>query len=128
MRHFTTILSIVFLTAFFACSGSQFSDKKIEEKAVNITEKLDSVNINTFYEWGFGHRGEADIFTRLSENQDSGYYYSCFYVENINSIKLSISRFENFKKDFPCDLQVDSSKYARVELTKFKNSSVLKTI
>jgi hypothetical protein len=125
MRYCKTILTFIILTAFFACSDSQFSDKNIEDKAVNITEKLDSINIKTFYEWGFGHRGEADIFTKHSENPDSGFYsYSCFYFNNIDSIKLSISRFENFKKDFPCDIQIDTSKYYRIDFTKFKNASV----
>lgn len=125
MRHYITILTIIILTAFFACSESQFSDKNIEDKAVNITENLDSISIKTFYEWGFGHRGEAIIFTKHSDNPDSGFYsYGCFYFDNIDSIKLSISRFENFKKDFPCDIQIDTSKYYTVDFTKLKNTSV----
>ena len=125
MRHLTTILTFIILTAFFACSDSQFSDKNIEIKAVNITEELDSISIKTFYEWGFGHRDEADIFTKHSDNSDSVFYsYSCFYFDNTDSIKLSISRFDNFKKDFPCDIQIDTSKYYRVDFTKLKNASV----
>ncbi len=125
MRYFTAILWLILLTTIFACSDSQYSDKKIEAQVVNITEKLDSQSIKTFYEWGFGHRGEADIFTKHSDNPDSGFYsYSCFYLKNTDSIKLSISRIENFKKDFPFDIQIDTSKFYRVDFTKLKNSSV----
>lgn len=125
MRHCTTILTLIILTEFFACSVSQFSDKRIEDKAVNVTENLDSISIKTFYEWSFGHRGEADIFTKHSDNPNSGFYsYSCFYFDNIDSIKLSISRFENFKKDFPCAIQIDTSKYYRVDFIKLKNTFV----
>ncbi len=125
MKHYTTILTFIILTALFACSNSKFSDNNIKDKALNITDKLDRINIKTFYEWGFGHRGEADIFTKHSDNPDSGFYsYSCFYFNNIDSIKLSISRFENFKKDFPCNIQIDTSKFYEVDFTKFKNESV----
>jgi hypothetical protein len=125
MRHFTAILTLIIVTTLFACSDTRFSDKNIEAKAVSITKKLDSQSIKTFYEWGFGHRGDADIFTKHSDNPDSGFYsYSCFYFKSTDRIKLSISRIENFKKDFPFDIQIDTSKFYRVDFTKLKNSSV----
>ena len=125
MRPFPKILLAIILSTFFACSDSQFSDKNIEVKALNISEKLDSIRIKTFYGWGFGHRGKADIFSKIINNPDSGFYsYSCFYFNDTDSIKLSISRFENFKKDFPFDIQIDTSKYYKVDFTKLKNDSV----
>lgn len=125
MKHYTAILTLIILTTFFSCLNPRMSDKDIEAKAVNISEKLDSLGIKTFYEWGFGHRGDADIFSKHSNNRDSGFYsYSCFYFENRDSVKLSIHRFENFKKDFPYDIQIDTSKYYQVDFTKFKNASV----
>jgi hypothetical protein len=73
----------------------------------------------------FGHRGEADIFIKHSNNPDSGFYsYGCFYIKKMDSIKLTISRFENFKKDFPCDMLIDASKFNRVVFNKLRNASV----
>jgi hypothetical protein len=121
--------TIIFTTWIFltlaSCTDSRFSDQQIEIKALDIVEDLDSIKIKTFYEWGFGHRGKADIFTKHSANADSGFYsYSCFYLKDSGRIKLSVGRFENFKKDFPCDLFIDTSKYYKVDFIKINDTTV----
>jgi hypothetical protein len=124
MRKYITILTI-FLITFSACSDSKLPDKNIELKAMNIAEKIDSTNIQTLYEWGIGHRGNADIFTKYSDSS-SQYIdkYSCFYYEDTDSTEITIREFANFSKDFPNDILIDTSKYYLVEISKYNNASL----
>ena len=92
MRHCATILIIIILTTFFACSESQFSDKSIEVKALNITQLLDSNSIDVFREWGYGNRGHAEIW--IKQTWDSS-LYSCVYFKD-DTIRFSVRRLEGF--------------------------------
>ena len=122
MRNYATLLIIAFM-ALCACSESKFNDKNIELKALNIAEKLDSANIAVFYKWGIGHRGNADIFIKYSDDTNTTIYsYSCFYYKNSDTIKLTIRNFENFKQDFACDIVMDTSNYYLVEILKYNTS------
>lgn len=125
MRHSQTILSFIILIAFSACSNPKFSDENMEIKALDIANKLDSNSIKTFYEWGFGQRGEMQIFTKNSDNPNNGFCsYGCHYTANKDTIKLRIYDFNNFIKDFPCTLQIDSSKNYTYYFIKYSNSYV----
>jgi len=118
--HCTTIFSIVILTIFFACSNSQFSDKNIEVKAMDITQRLDSNSINIFREWGFGTRGQAEIWIKQSWDTS---HYSCLYFK-ADIICLSVGRLEEFKKDFPFDFIIDTSIYWRVDFSKINEEII----
>ena len=120
MKHYTTILTIIILTTFFACSDSQFSDKNIEVKAMDITQRLDSNSINIFREWGYGTRGQAEIWTK--QTWDSS-LYSCLYFDT-DTIRLSVGRLEGFKKDFPYDFVIDTSIYYRADFLKINDSTI----
>ena len=119
MRHYTYILTIVILTTIYACSNSQFSDKRVEVKVINIIQRVDSNTINIFKEWHFGTRGQMEIWTK--QVWDSSYY--CFYFKT-DTIKLTVLELENFKKDFPYDFDIDTSKYHRATFLKINDTTI----
>jgi hypothetical protein len=120
MRFFKTILTIIILTKFLACSDTQFSDKEIEIKAINITQRLDSNSINIFREWGFGTRGQFEIWTK--QTWDSS-LYSCMYFK-VDTIRLSIGGLEGFKNEFPYDFIIDTSLYHRADFLKINDTTI----
>lgn len=114
-------MTAFFWTTIVACSGPQFSDKNIEARAINITQMLDSNSINVFKEWSYGIRGQAEIWSKLSFDSS---LYACLYINNLGTIKLSIGQLENFKKDFPCDFLIDTSKYHRTIFSKINDTTI----
>ena len=125
MRYQKFTLFILILLSLISCGKSEFSDKNIYNKAKNIIEIVDANNINTFYEWGFGQRGKFDLFTKFSisknENRES---YNCFFFKDNDSAQILVFQFDDFKKDFPTNLKIDTSKYYRTILTKFPDSVI----
>jgi hypothetical protein len=125
MKYYNYAFTVFVGLIYFSCSNSKYSDENIKIKAINITNKLDSVIIKTFYTWSFGNRGNFEIFTKNSENADSGFYsYSCFYFKNTDTIKFTINRIGNFVKDFPCNINIDTSKYYEAYFFKINDSTI----
>ncbi len=120
MRHITTILPFIILTTFFACSDSQFLDKNIEVTSMNITQRLDSNSLNTFREWDYATRGQAEIWTKRTWDSS---LYSCLYFDK-DTIRLSVRRLEGFKKDFPYEFVIDTSIYYRADFLKISDSTI----
>lgn len=117
MRHYTTILTFIILTAFLACSDSQFSDKNIETKAINITEQLDSNTIKIFREWNFFKRG-VDFWVKVSNNNEQ---YTCNYYSINDTAFLVIPQPYKFITDFPSNFDFDTAQYWRFELSNYND-------
>jgi len=121
MRHYIYILTAFFWTTIVGCSGPQFSDKNIEARAINITQMLDTNAINVFTEWSYGTRGQAEIWSKLSFDSS---LYTCLYSKNLDTKELFIGQLENFKKDFPYDFLIDTSKYFRAIFSKINDTTI----
>jgi len=117
MRHLV-ILSAFILTLLVSCSDNQYSDKEIEQRANKIINLLDPITIDTFKHWGYGTRGEAEIWERLDTPT-----YGCFYFDK-DTLKLSVGRIENFKKDFPYSISIDTSKVHQVIFKKMNEEDI----
>lgn len=120
MRHSTTILTAIILTTLFACSDSQFSDKNIELKAINIAEQLDSSSIKVFREWNFFKRG-PDNWEKISGDS---ILYICGYERIGDTSFLTIHQPEKFTLDFTCNFEFDTATYWRFELANYNDTLV----
>ncbi len=87
---------------------------------MNITQRLDSNSINIFREWGYGTRGQAEIWEKLSWDSS---LYSCLYSDT-DTIRLSVGRLEGFKKDFPYDFFIDTLIYYRADFLKMNDTTI----
>ena len=74
--------------------------------------------IDTFKRWGYGVRGEAEIWTKLDTPT-----YGCFYFDK-DTLELSVGLIENFKKDFPYSINVDTSKVHQVMFKKVNQDEI----
>lgn len=117
MRYFI-LLATVILTLHISCSDTQYSDKEMEQKAIKIVKLLDRSMIDTFKRWGYGVRGEAEIWAKLDTPT-----YGCFYFDN-DTLELSVGLIENFKKDFPYSIDVDTSKVHQVVFKKINQEEI----
>lgn len=117
MRHLILQLAFI-LTLPFSCSDTQYSDKEIEQRAYKIIKLLDTATIDTFKHWGYGTRGEAEIWQKLDTPT-----YGCFYF-NKDTLKLSVGLIENFKKHFPYSISVDTSKVHQVTFKKMNDEDI----
>jgi hypothetical protein len=117
MKHLAILVIVLIL---LGCSVNQISDNDIEVKAVNISQRLDSNSINIFREWGYGTRGDAEIWTKQSWDSS---LYSCLFFKT-DTCKLVIWLDDGFKNEFPYDFYIDSSKYYRTEFLKINDTSI----
>ncbi|HMR82826.1 MAG TPA: hypothetical protein PKE30_06830 [Niabella sp.] len=106
------------MTFLLSCSDTQPSDKEVEQRAYEIIEQLDKSKIETFRHWGYGTRGEANIWSKLDTPA-----YDCFYF-NTDTLKLSVGLIENFKTDFPYSITIDTSRIHQITFTKLNDEEI----
>lgn len=116
MRHL--LLSAFILTLIVSCTGNHYSDKDIEQRANRIIKLLDNSTIDTFKHWGYGTRGEAEIWAKLDTPG-----YGCFYFHK-DTLKLSVGLIENFKKDFSFFMNIDTSKVYEISFKKINREDI----
>ncbi len=121
MRNYFKILFVIVLTTFFACSERKPTDDEILSKALKFTSEINKSNIETIKKWGFGTRGNAEIWSNFSLNR---YNYSCVYLKYNDTTKITTSSFKNFQKDFPYSINIDSTKYWSVIFYKFDQNKI----
>jgi hypothetical protein len=112
------ILSSFILTLFISCTDTQLSDKEVEQKAYAIINLLDKNTIDTFRHWSYGTRGGAEIWGKLDTPS-----YGCFYFKK-DTLKLSVGLIENFRKDFPYSIIVDTSQVHRIIFKKISDEDI----
>lgn len=117
MKHFL-LISTLFLTLIVSCTSNQYSDKEVEKKAFRIIKLLDKSSIDTFKHWGYETRGKAEIWTKLDTPT-----YGVFYF-NKDTLELSIGLFENFKRDFPFSINIDTSKVYQISFKKISEEYI----
>jgi len=112
------ILSAFTLTLLVSCADNQYSDKEIEQRANKIIKLLDTATIDTFKNWGYGTRGEAEIWQKLDTPT-----YGCFYFKK-DTLQLSVRLIENFKNDFPYTIIIDTSKVHQIIFKKIDDEDI----
>jgi hypothetical protein len=117
MRHLV-LLSAFILTLIVSCTDIQYSDKDIELQANNVIKQLDKSIIDTFIHWGYGARGEAEVWQKLDTPT-----FGCFYF-NKGTLKLSVGFIENFKKDFPYSINIDTSIVHQISFKKMNDEDI----
>lgn len=117
MRHIVILLAFI-LTILTSCSDKQRSDKEVEKHAYHVIQLLDKLAIDTFRHWSYGKRGEAEIWQKLDTPSYSGLYFKN------DTLKLSVGLIENFKRDFPYSLSIDTSKVYRIIFKKINTEDV----
>lgn len=117
MRH--NVLKWAFiLTLFVSCTDKKYSDKDVEHQANGIIKLLDKSTIDTFKHWGYGTRGEVEIWEKLDTPT-----YGCFYFHK-DTLKLSVGLIENFKKDFPYSINIDTIKVHQICFKKINDEEI----
>jgi len=117
MRHLVLLTAFI-LTLLVSCADNQYSDKEIELQANSIIKQLDKSIIETFIHWSYGTRGEAEIWQKLDTPT-----YGCFYF-NKGILKLSVGLIENFKKDFPYSINIDTSIVHQISFKKINEEDI----
>lgn len=117
MRNIVIIWAIV-STLFVACTDDKYSDKDLEQQVNRIVKILDKSTIDTFKHWGYGTRGDAEVWSKLDTPT-----YGCFYF-NTDSLVLSVGLIENFKKDFQYSIYIDTSKVHRINFKKIGDEDI----
>jgi hypothetical protein len=97
------IFAILILTTFISCEDSKLPDTQVEEQAFDVILRLGDKGIDTFRHWSYGARGPAEIWSKLDTSS-----YGCFYF-NTDTVEISVGQIENFEKDFPMSINVDTS-------------------
>lgn len=121
MRNYSKILLLIVLTTFFACSERKLTDVEIESKALKLTSQINKSIIETFKNWSFETRGNAEIWSKISFDN---YDYICIYLKYNDTIRITIGSFTNFQKDFPYSIDIDSTKYHRAIFFKFNQNKI----
>lgn len=117
MRHLALLL-VSILTLFVSCSDTQYPGKDVQLQANRIIKLLNKTNIDTFKHWSYGTRGEAEIWQKLDTPT-----YSCFYFKK-DTLKLSVGLIENFQKDFPYSINIDTSLVHQIVFTKVNDEDI----
>lgn len=117
MRHLVLIWTFI-LTLLVSCTDKKYSDKDVEQQANRIIKLLDKSTIDTFKHWGYGTRGEAEIWAKLDTPT-----YGCFYFYK-DTLKLSVGLIENFKKYFPYSINIDTSKVHQISFKKISDEDI----
>lgn len=112
------LLSALILTFFLSCSDHRYSDKEVELKANRIIKLFDNSTIDIFKHWGYGTRGEAEIWQKLDTPT-----YGCFYLKK-DTLNLSVGLIENFKNDFPYTVIIDTSKVHQINFKKIGDKDI----
>lgn len=116
MRH-PIVLSFLILTMLFSCTVA-VSDKEVEREAYAVIDRLDKNTIDTFRHWGYGTRGDAEIWSKLDTPA-----YVVFYWNN-NTREISVGQFERFKQDFPYSTDIDTNFVRRVIFKKLNAENI----
>ena len=117
MRHLVLIWAFI-LTLFVSCTDNNYSDKDVEQRANRIIKLLDKSTIDTFKHWGYGTRGKAEIWAKLDTPG-----YGCFYFYK-DTLELTVGLIENFKKDFPYSISIDTSKVHQISFKKISDEII----
>lgn len=117
MRHLALLLTVIVMI-FYSCSGPHYSDQEMEQRAIKVSGKLGDATLDTFRHWGYGTRGNAEIWQKL----DTPAYY-CFYSDKSN-LMLLVVPIENFKKEFPFTITIDTSIVHHISFRKINNNEV----
>lgn len=117
MRHLLLLPTFI-LTLIVSCTENQYSEEIIDQQANRIIKLLDKSAIDTFKHWEYGTRGEAEVWAKLDTPT-----YGCFYFHK-DTLKLSVGRIENFKKDFPYAINVDTSKVHQLSFKKISTEDI----
>ena len=112
---------MLFHAVITGCSDPKLEDKQREIQAQKIANRLDSNSIKVFKEWNYFQRGEAGIWSRMSNDS---VYYNCVYQKDKDTMKLNIYIGEpgKFVKDFSANYVVDTSQYQRFYMSKYNQT------
>lgn len=117
-KHFLTSILIVLC---YACSDKKASTKTIQQKAIEITNRLDSSSIQIFYKWNFSPRGEGEIW---SESHESG-FYNLFYMSFPDTLRVYVNGdIPLFLKNYPINLPIDTASCSRILFFKSADENI----
>jgi hypothetical protein len=102
---------------FVKCSDSKLSEEQIKEKAIKITELLDSNSVEIFHEWNYGQRGDYGIWTKLSGDSSQ---YTCWYIQRKDTQFLRVYQPMGFINDFPANYFFDTSRFWEFNFVEYK--------
>ena len=117
-KHLLTSILIIFLSS---CLDNRTSPKTIEQKAIRITNRLNSSSINIFRQWNYTPRGKAEIWSRKSSDS---ILYNCIYIKFPDTTDLRVSQLSPFLKEFPLKIMIDTFKYWQVDFLKSVDNNV----
>lgn len=104
--------------SFASCSNNVLSEKQVNKIAYDIVLKTNKSSIDTLIHWGFGYRGQAEVWYK----NDSP-FYSCFYF-NRNLPEISFGITKDFGKEFPLSLIIDTSIIHQLIIKKIDKTNV----
>jgi len=120
MKNLINFISIfLMLVLFTKCSDAEFRERQIENKAIKITEILDSNSIKIFHEWNYGERGNFGIWTKLSGDSSR---YTCWYYQKKDTAFLGIYQPLNFIIDFPANYFFDTARFWQFNFVEYRGN------
>ena len=132
MKQF--ILAILFLILLFSlgCNKSNSDTQKLKEKANMLVSYIDSTVIATFMEWEYVKYEKDSFDLWIKFCWDKGPYtqayhdckYSIVLRKNCDSSTISIRSLDNFKKDFPIEINLDTSIYYGLIISKNQSNKL----
>ena len=111
---------IAFCTLFFSCSDPEFSDERIEQKAIAISRKLDASSAELFIKYNLHTRGGGHTWVRQSS--DSSKLYTCRYEKRNDTTILTVFNADKFREDFHSLFPFDKEKGTTYTLIRFQDS------
>jgi hypothetical protein len=107
-RHF--IIGFVIIAGFLSCDYKSVSDQNVDFIASTFIKQADSSIIQTFKTWGYGRRGEAEIWSK--QIGDSS-IYGILYFDSKDTTVISLSKLTEFRKDFKISIDLDTIRFWR---------------
>jgi len=105
------IIGFVIIAGFLSCDTyKSISDQNVDFIASTFIKQADSSTIQTFKTWGYGRRGEAEIWSK--QHGDSS-VYGLLYLNSKDTTIISISQLTAFRKDFKISIDLDTIRFWR---------------
>lgn len=114
-----------------SCSNVDYcTECDSNKQAKHLVNSLNDSCIQIFIDWEYEKHQDFDVWRKACWDKGpySKEYHKCYYAillhKNADSSTLSVGYLENFKKDFPFELQFDTSKYAGLWFSCKKNGEL----
>lgn len=122
MQNYKQLLTSILITLCFGCSDNRTTNRTIQQKAIEITNRLDSSSVQVFYEWNYIPRGKAEIWYKAIQNTA---WYNLIYTSFPDTLKIYVNGdIPTFLKTYPLNFVLESGNYSQISFLKSKDNNI----